>query len=125
MKTQHFDAQLEWQQVLDRSFYERYLQLSIIHGLTSANRTKPGLRGVSAYAIITKQPNLKLKTRPKQLLGYIHLAFVLPFRYSGVNALHAVLSKHSSFLLHGQKNHKMEQRTLKNVNIYLNTNIYS
>jgi hypothetical protein len=25
-----------------------------------------------------KQPNLKLKTRPKQLLGYLPLAFALP-----------------------------------------------
>jgi hypothetical protein len=30
-----------------------------------------------AVAYVTKQPNLKLKTRPKQLLGYLPLAFVL------------------------------------------------
>jgi hypothetical protein len=27
---------------------------------------------------ITKQPNLKLKTQPKQLLGYLQLAFARP-----------------------------------------------
>jgi hypothetical protein len=31
-----------------------------------------------AIVHITKQPNLKLKTWPKQLLGYLLLAFVLP-----------------------------------------------
>ncbi len=31
-----------------------------------------------AIVHITKQPNLKLKTWSKQLLGYIPLAFVLP-----------------------------------------------
>ncbi len=31
-----------------------------------------------AIVHITKQPNLKLKTRPKQLLGSLPLAFVLP-----------------------------------------------
>ncbi len=31
-----------------------------------------------AIALITKWPNLKLKTRPKQLLGYLLLAFTLP-----------------------------------------------
>jgi hypothetical protein len=30
------------------------------------------------YASITKWPNLKLKTRPKQLLGSLPLAFALP-----------------------------------------------
>jgi len=30
-----------------------------------------------AIACITKWPNLKLKTWPKQLLGYLQLAFVL------------------------------------------------
>ncbi len=36
--------------------------------------------GVLKYSIqlyITKQSNLKLKTRPKQLLGYLLLAFAL------------------------------------------------
>jgi hypothetical protein len=31
-----------------------------------------------AVAYITKWPNLKLQTQPKQLLGYLPLAFVLP-----------------------------------------------
>jgi hypothetical protein len=31
-----------------------------------------------AIAYITKQPNLKLKTRPKQLLGSLPLTFTLP-----------------------------------------------
>jgi hypothetical protein len=31
-----------------------------------------------AIVHITKQPNLKLKTQPKQLLGYLPLAFALP-----------------------------------------------
>jgi hypothetical protein len=31
-----------------------------------------------AIVHITKQPNLKLKTRPKQLLGSLPLAFKLP-----------------------------------------------
>jgi hypothetical protein len=31
-----------------------------------------------AIAHITKQPNLQLKTRPKQLLSYLPLTFVLP-----------------------------------------------
>jgi hypothetical protein len=37
-------------------------------------------RACIGYAIvhITKQPNLKLKTRPKQLLGSLPLAFALP-----------------------------------------------
>jgi hypothetical protein len=38
---------------------------------------------VDIYAVqlhpLQKQPNLKLKTRPKQLLGYLSLAFALPF----------------------------------------------
>ncbi len=33
---------------------------------------------VHAIVHITKQPNLKLKTPPKQLLGYLPLAFALP-----------------------------------------------
>jgi hypothetical protein len=33
------------------------------------------------YTHIVKQPNLKLKTRPKQLLGYLPLAFELPSTY--------------------------------------------
>ncbi len=32
-------------------------------------------------AQITKQPNLKLKTQPKQLLGSLPLAFALPKKY--------------------------------------------
>ncbi len=31
-----------------------------------------------AMAYITKQPNLKMKTWPKQLLGSLRLAFMLP-----------------------------------------------
>jgi len=31
-----------------------------------------------AVTLTKKRPNLKLKTRPKQLLGYLPLAFVLP-----------------------------------------------
>jgi hypothetical protein len=31
-----------------------------------------------AITLITKQPTLKLKTWPKQLLGYLLLAFALP-----------------------------------------------
>ena len=31
-----------------------------------------------AIAYITEHPNLKLKIQPKQLLGYLPLAFVLP-----------------------------------------------
>ncbi len=33
---------------------------------------------VPANVHITKQPNFKLKTRPKQLLGSLQLAFALP-----------------------------------------------
>ncbi len=33
-----------------------------------------------SIAYTTKQPNLKLKTRPKQLLGYLLLAFLLPYK---------------------------------------------
>jgi hypothetical protein len=50
---------------------------------------------------LQKQPNLKLKTWSKQLLSYLLLPLVLPTVTS------------------------MEQRTLKNVNNGLNTNIYS
>jgi hypothetical protein len=32
------------------------------------------------YTHFVKQPNLKLKTRPKQLLGSLPLAFELPAR---------------------------------------------
>ena len=31
-----------------------------------------------AFALITKQPHLKLKTRPKQIVGSVSLAFALP-----------------------------------------------
>jgi hypothetical protein len=30
--------------------------------------------------LTTKQPNLMLKTRPKQLLGFLQFAFVLPIQ---------------------------------------------
>ncbi len=40
-----------------------------------------------AIVHITKQLNLKLKTRPKQLLGYLPLAFALPGQVEGVRTV--------------------------------------
>ncbi len=63
-----------------------------------------------AIACRTKRPNLKLKTRPKQLLGSLPLAFVLP---------NTVLGFYIKSLLTNRTAH------FKNVNNCLNTNIYS
>ena len=45
------------------------------HGQTSANRTKPG-PSFQLYQV--KLPNLKLKTQPKQLRGFLPLVIALP-----------------------------------------------
>jgi hypothetical protein len=44
-----------------------------------------------AIVHITKQPNLKLKTRPKQLLGSLPLAFALPARVYSLSLSHSIL----------------------------------
>jgi hypothetical protein len=60
---------------------------NLIHGRTSANRTKPGrvfnfrsghLHAVHLWCYQVKLPNLKLKTWPRQLLGSLLLDSALP-----------------------------------------------
>ncbi len=62
--------------------------LKWIHGQTPANRTKPGASfqlqkwlcvcTMQLHCFETKLPNLLLKTRPEQLLGYFPLDIALP-----------------------------------------------
>ena len=65
------------------------IHMGMFHqGQNLANGTKPGLTfstlnlGIFIYTLLLcslqKQPNLKLQTQPKQLLGYLPLAFALP-----------------------------------------------
>ncbi len=57
------------------------------HGQTTVSRTKPGpsfnsrsgcMCARHLFCYEAKQPNLKLKTRPKQLLGSLPIVFALP-----------------------------------------------
>jgi hypothetical protein len=49
-----------------------------IHGRTSADRTNPG-PSLQLHALTEQfRPNLELKTRSKQLLGYLPLVIALP-----------------------------------------------
>ncbi len=44
------------------------------------------MRAMHLRNIRTKQPNLELKTRPKQLLGFLQLAFALPAKVEVIDS---------------------------------------
>ncbi len=101
-------------------------QLNDLDG-TSSTMDKLKLRGlnlgqvfnyrcicIDKYTNIRKQPNLKLKTRPKPVLGSLMLAFVLP------GSTIVMISKQIWIKISQQRaNVKMKEKTIRSHNFFL------
>jgi hypothetical protein len=81
---------------------------------------------------MTKQPNLKLNTRPKQLLGYILLAFklanctqafLLAHMHSHLNLFHTVPTIQSTKSTKLYKSTNLQIYKSTNLQIYKSTNL--
>jgi hypothetical protein len=72
-----FSGQSSWAEMMSPGGMDKLKLIGWNLGWVFNNRLGHACIGI-AIVHITKQPNLKLKTRPKQLLGSLLLAFALP-----------------------------------------------